>query len=382
MRRDEVQGTAMPYVDPALTTNPAAMRYAQAMAARKQTATLQQSPPIPRLDQPGIEGMTMADQARYERMQAGQGPSILQTPNQFQQHPSVRPTDILPETARSDPGFRQGLGDMYAANQPHLAMKYGVVRDGKLVPPTALIGEGQPKPGLSQQTVAGLQALSDFNRQRQHIESGDAAIEQAVFQGPMGEAAKLADPSPNPDPKPISEEEARGIIEQAREDMDDFDFNAFHDFLMKDILNNREQKEIVEARLKPMDVAEAIEKGYAVQTVPIVPGKWEPTFQSLSVDEDLAIKRLLTEEIKIVGDANIYVRSKHSVMVTTAALRAINKRELPDHRDASGKFNKDLFWKKFEHVARFPFHMLCSASVHAMYFEIRVRTLWKAIKNG
>lgn len=384
MKREPQKGTVqLPYVDPAVTANPAAARYAQQMAARKQGAMPRgggDTPPIPRLDQPAQDGMTMADQARFAREQGAQGPSIMQggAMHRTQQAP-IRPTDLLPEQARSDPGFREGQGNMYAINQLHLAMKYGVIRDGKHVPAAVLMGGGPQKGGmLRQETVEGLEAISKFNQQRQHVESGDAAVEDASAKSIAGEAAKLADPSPDPEARPLSKEE----VDKAMQNMDDFDFDTLRDLMMKDILNNQEQRDIVEARLDPLDLSEIIEKGYVTQRVPIVPGKWEPTLQSVTAQEELALKRLLMDEVGSVETPNRYILDKFRLMVICAGLRAVNNRVLPDHRDQNGDFNDDLFWKKFNLVLRLAFHMLASVAVHYHYFDIRVRSLFKAVKNG
>jgi len=338
------------------------------------------APPIPRLDLPNVDGMTMADQARHQQQPQQPVPSIFQPSVHKTQQSFVRPTDMLPEAARHDPGFQDMLGSMFAVNQLPLAMKYGVIRDGKHISPQALMGD-EPKSGLSKETVAGLAALSRFNQQRERIESGDAAIEAAALAGPAGAAAQLADPSPTPDAKPITQED-RDQVEKAMKNMDDFDFENLRNFLVKDILNNTQQREIVEARLEPLDLSEIIERGYVTQRVPIVPGKWEPTFQSLTAQDELSLRRLLTQEMKSVEQPNDYFQTKYALMAAVAGLRAVNNHTLPDHRDVNGDFDDERYWAKFNQVQKFAYHMLTSVSVHALYFDIRVRSLFKATKNG
>ena len=100
MRRDEKEVTTLsqqgvPYVDPKLSGNPAAARYAQGLAARKggQLVAGGPTPPIPRLDSQAREGMTMSDQARAQmQMMQPSGQSIIAP--QMQQN-GFFPTDML-----------------------------------------------------------------------------------------------------------------------------------------------------------------------------------------------------------------------------------------------------------------------------------------------
>ena len=46
------------------------------------------------------------------------------------------------------------------------------------------------------------------------------------------------------------------------------------------------------------------------------------------------------------------------------------------------ELDEDAFWKKFEYVARFPFHMLASLGVNYFWFDVRVRKLFVAEKLG
>lgn len=369
-----------PYVDPRLTGNPAVARYAAGLAARKAGGPVAggPTPPIPRLDMPAREGMTMADQARAAQ-QAAFAPQGIIEPPAMQAPAGLLPTDLLPDAATRDPAYREGHGSMYAVNQPHLAARYGVIRSGRFVPPQML---QSGNPGLSQRTVEGLEAVAAFNKQRQHAESYEAgsaaAAEQAATEGTAGEVAKLADPSADPTARPVEKDE----VQRAVEGMDDFDFDTFRDLVMKDILNNAEQKEIVESRLRPLELDEIIERGTVKQLIPIVPGKYELTLQSVTGEEELAMKRLIVSEKGKVEAPDRYLLDKFRLMMVALGLYAVNKRVLPDHRDQYGNFSEELFWKKFNIVLKLPFHMLASIATHYYYFDIRVRSMFKAIKNG
>lgn len=333
----------------------------------------------------------MSDQAAAQRPAPGpapeQGPQqgTIFSPENMAHALAPKPqgilqNDILPEAARQDPSFREGHGSMYAVNQPHLAHKYGVIRNGRAVVPQEL---DTGRPGLKGKTVEGLEAVAKFNQQRQAVETGDSAAERAATEGIAGEAAKLANPSGEGDAKPVTDEQ-RSEVERAMKNMDEYDFNAFRDIMMKDLINNDEQRKFVEERLQPLDLSQLIMDGRVSQHVPIVPNRYEPTFQSFTGEEELALKRLLMEERKGIEAPDRYLLDKFQLMTVALGITRINTTTLPTHLDQGGNFNDELFWKKFNRVLKFPFHMLASIGVHYYWFDVRVRKLFVAerLKNG
>jgi hypothetical protein len=168
------------------------------------------------------------------------------------------------------------------------------------------------------------------------------------------------------------------------ESMDDFDFAAFRQAMMKDLLNNDQQRDLIESRLDPLDLTDLIIKGRIKQIVPVVPVKFEPEFQSMTAEEDLALKRLVMEETKSLGAAAPYMVDKFSVMSAAAGVVAINKKPLPSQLDANGNWDDEAFRKKFNLFVKFPFHMIASIGVNYFWFDVRVRKLFVAekIKNG
>lgn len=327
----------------------------------------------------------MADQAIAMRAPPPQqaAPGGIFTPPVQAHLPSngIQQQDILPEAARQDPMYRDGHGAAYAINQPGLAKKYGVLRNGKLVMPQEL--ESAPA-GLKAKTVEGLEAVMKFQEQRRAAESGDEAAERAAREGIAGDAAKVAG---GEDARPATEEQKKDV-ERAMQNMDEFDFNAFREIMMKDLINNEEQRKIVEERLVPLDLSSLIMDGRVTQHVPIVVGKYEPTFQSFTGEEELALKRLLMLERKGIEAPDRYLLDKFQLMTVALGMCKIGTSGgttvLPPHTDASGNFDDDMFWKKFNRVLKLPFHMLASMGVHYYWFDIRVRKLFVAerIKNG
>lgn len=272
---------------------------------------------------------------------------------------------------------------MYAVNQPHLARKYGVMRNGQHVPAQALSnpqrqvqtragGKSQPASPISQNTLEGLTALADFNNKRSQVEAddSDARVEQDALSGPAGGAGKTE--------KKLSEDERKAVLAE----MDDFDVSRVRNAMFKDLLNNDEQRNLIEKRLKPLDLTELIASGRVRQVVPVKPGVFEPIFQSYSGEEDLHIKRLLGEESRSNNITDQYALDKYSLMGLTISLWGINKTALPEYRDSNGVFNEDNFWKKYNVVVRYDFHMLASLVANWFWFDVRVRKLWRAEELG
>lgn len=196
-------------------------------------------------------------------------------------------------------------------------------------------------------------------------------------------------PAPTPAQKPEQqgaepEESEREQVQRALERMDDYDLDALREALVKDLLNNEEQRTIIEARLEPLDLSELVVDGRISQLVPVVPGKFEPEFQSMTGEEELALKRLLFQERRSLDAPDRYLLDKYRLMCIACGLRAVNRSVFPTHLDTSNRFSDELFSQKFDRVLRLPFHMLASLAANYYWFDIRVRKLFTAenLKNG
>lgn len=397
-----------PHIDPRVT-DPTAMKYAQDAQARHQQESRYTapvgggpSPPIPRLDMPHADGMTMADQARMAQQpppgviggdssifpQApAMKPSEDEDPRKAMSRPppALFPADLLPEVARQDPQFIEGQGSMYAVAQPRMAYKYGVIRNKQLITAAQLSGEQRPGQ-LSDKTVEALKAVQavqqgqtpgvPLEQQAKDQEAGrvNAAATADAAAGTAGGAARIGGGA-----EQLTEEDRRRV-KQAIDQMDDFDWNTFKQMTIKDLLNNEEQKKIVEERLKdkPLALDSLLVDGHVRQRVPIVVGRFEPTFQSLGGDEDLALKRMLVLEAKNLDTGEQYLTDKFSFMQLCCGIHSINNIILPAHRDEAGNFDDVKFWEKFNKVIKYPLHMLASLSIHFFWFDVRVRSLFVA----
>lgn len=387
-----------PYVDPKVS-DPIARSYAEDVRRRRGGAPEPPkyttevaggpAPPIPLLDTPHQDGRTMAQQASQQRglPQPGVapvggifGPGDAPSAPPGAPPPPPRPNapgpplaltnmDMLPDHARTDPTFIDGMGSQYAISQPELARKYGVIRNGQFIPPQQLVRQpqhfpGAPPQGLSQQTVEGLKALDKVQEaaRAQTLEEQDKAAEKSSYDN-VGSAADIGAP-----PLPA---------------MSEMELDQVRNKLVIDLLQNDEQRKIIEERLPPLDLSQLIMEGKVRQTVPIQPGIFEPTFQSLSAEEDLALKRLIISDANNLQVNDRYYLDKFSYMSVACGTYAINRAPLINHM-VNGVFDDEAFWKKFTQVSRLPIQMLASLGTNFLWFDMRVRKLFVAerLKNG
>lgn len=330
-------------------------------------------PHIPRLDQLSANGTTMAAQAEMagpttaEVLQArpSAANSIVERPIPMgrQAPPQFLPTDMLSPEAQTDPDFQQGSGSMFAVVQPLLAQKYGIIRNGKLVPPGQLAPQPTPHgTSLRPETMAGLKALDEM-RSRQDMPAVAPAEE-------TGEKEKGMTP------------EEKKEVDEAIKQMDSFDYDSLRKMINRDILNNPEQKDIITARLKPLDIDELIMKNRVSQDVTVIPGHFSVRFSSMTGAEDLSLKQLIMEESKSTEVTDRYLLDKFAFMSLTLGTTHINGQPTPSCNDDKGEFNRERFWLKFKWMTSRSLHMLASIGINHSWFEQRVRGMFVAKKLG
>jgi len=245
----------------------------------------------------------------------------------------------LPPEAAQDPAFRPGVGSAYAANQPGL---------GKT-----------PQPGrkqLSEETVEGLQALSEF--QAKAAETQEKVVEEAAKEHVDDEASRR--------------EDALGLADE------------FYDELRRrrQSLDTEELREAIEKRCEEMTIDQLIEDGELRQVVPIVRDKLLVEFRTVSGEEDLGMKRELYKERNA---PDIYLFDKLNMMQLAAGLYSINNKPLPDHLNERRRFDPKAFEVKFNKVQALPLPFLASLSINYTWFDHRARKLFvdlDSLKNG
>lgn len=359
-------------------------------------------PPVPHLGGEHQEGMTMAEQAgqqRYDKLIDAQNDpltainqsqtSVVQMPTSQELHPQnssaglgIRSSDTLPEEATKDANFRMGAGCMVASSQPHLAAKYGVVRNGRHVPPQQLQNPkpaGAPQRQLSQKSIEDLQQISELQKQQQSTDGAGLPKTQEESMNNLPDAAKAA----AGDAKPLTQEE-KAKVKERLEEMDEFQLATLRERMMKDAIQNDEQRKIIESRLEELKLDDLLLHNRIKQRVPIIPRKFEPTFQSVNAEEDLALKRLIMEESESIQASQQYFLDKYALMAVALGVFAVNGKPVGDHVDSNGRFSDELFLKKFNRISKWPTHMIASLGVNYAWFEERVRLLFvaDAVGNG
>jgi hypothetical protein len=374
-----------PYVDPRLL-HPKARAYQERLQKARggEQVGVTPRPPIPRLDQydeSANKGRTMAQSAM-----GGDTQTVV----------DIYPTDILHEDARRDPKFIQGQGDMLAMNQPSLALKYGIMRKGEYVSGTSLVRrpEGQLKQ-LRPETVEGLERLQREQQEQQQAARAaaqhgeqvvknmeDQVAESQASNAAGGAAARLGG-RPIEGEKAPTEEDERKLKEGDLEHLDTLDFGTIRQMMVRNLLNNEKQREIVEGRIKDeIRISDMLINGYAKQRVPIIPGEFEPTFMTVGGDIELELKAMLSEEARTYEYTEQYFLDKYSLMALAAGLHSINGEKLPSHINNDGDLDRDLFWKKFKKVAKLPLPMLASLGTHYFWFDVRCRRKFVAGELG
>jgi len=347
--------------------NPRASAYQQRLAAKRGDAPRGGDiplPSIPRFDQePPQQPMTMAQAAGGMPMLGG-----------------LHHADILPDQAKADPRYVSGHGGELAVNQPHLAFQYGVMRGGRYIPASELRPQqpGQPVNGmvgarrpLKPETIEGIEALRKLEDKKKEAQQ---AAESKEEEEAAASTARLAG-------DPEKKDEA---IKDALKDMDDLDFYNFTQAMMRDLINNEEQRKRIESRLAPIDITDLIVMDSYEQKVPIVVGKFEPIFETIAGKNDLAMKKLIAEEARQLNVNERYLLDKFAMMQLAAGVKAIGSVQMPEYRDANGVLDPDLFWKRFNKITNLPTPVLASLGANYFWFDVRCRRACTAreLKNG
>lgn len=248
----------------------------------------------------------------------------------------------LPPEAQQDPRFRPGVGSMIAANQPHL--------QGQMPMTTETDGY---KPKLSNESIASMKALEEFQLQAQNNQK----------KLPEKEAERVE--------RDVSEEDK--FVGELKD--------ILGDDAIFDKMNNPERKKRIESALDPMEFTDIIMHGEVRQDVPIRKGL-TLTFRTASGAEDLAVKRLMYTE----SGSDRYMLDKYSIMQLTLALVGINGQPLLSHMTEDKKFDEEKYTKKFEKVIQFPIEFIAEAGLQYLWFHERVRDLFndetEQLKNG
>ena len=262
-----------------------------------------------------------------------------QAPAEARRAPAGPFGGTLSQEQLQDPRARQGVGAAYMANQPALSQRQ------------------EAKRALSEETVEGLEALSEFHKKA-----------QAEQEKQQAEA---------------DEKRAERDAQVLDEELDQLNQPSFMNQYQREVneLNTPELKKATEDRCKPLDVEQLILDGEVRQEVPIVSGKLVVTFRTITGEENLEIERMVFGS----NEPDIYVFDKLSMMQLACGLYAVNNQVLPSHLDDSRRFDKSRFKHKFGKVLAMPLVMLASMGINFTWFDLRTRSLFVdlgPLKNG
>ena len=168
-------------------------------------------------------------------------------------------------------------------------------------------------------------------------------------------------------------------VEEKKEDekkQDEDLFDAF-DFTGRNeaerVLNNKKRRKDIEDRCEPMKLEDLIMRDEVQQLVPVLPGKFEITFRSMTPDDNLYIKRYIAKND--TGQSDQYVLEKFGMCQLTCTVVAINGRALPDYRNSDGSVDDALFEKKLKMLLKKSAYVVADLGINYSWFDIRVRKL-------
>lgn len=231
-----------------------------------------------------------------------------------------------------------GVGAAYRANQP-AAGAVEVTPPQQPAPASGGVtirGEGA---GLRPETVEGLAAVAAATR--------------------AAEAKKKETP-----------EGADKVIEEVDDLTDEFEVNEIGQ-RVRSLFNNKARREAIESRCAPMKIEDLLMRGEVHQRVPIYPGKIEPTFRSVGLNEDLFVKRRMST----VRGPDQYIFDMFSIMNLVLSLYAIGDKPMPSHTDKDGEVTDELFDAKMRVVMRMPLALVADMSTNYVWFSRRVQKL-------
>lgn len=167
-------------------------------------------------------------------------------------------------------------------------------------------------------------------------------------------------------------EEKKLEEKKTEEDLfDSFDFDGRNE--AEKVLNNKKRRKEIEGRCEDMKLEDLIMRDEVQQVVPVIPGKFEITFRSMTPDDNLYIKRYIAKND--TGQSDQYVVEKFGMCQLTCTVVAINGRQLPDYRKADGGVDDELFDKKLKMLLKKSAYIVADLGINYSWFDIRVRKL-------
>ncbi len=272
---------------------------------------------------PPVGGAPMPKMPRLDQPPAGDRFSGVQPPAAAKPRDQIIPPEQR-EALERDGRLIPGVGSAYAANQPAMRNQSEKPGDPEVANPPRAEG------GLRPETV---RQLDDLGK---------------VVEGRVDEAA-----------------EDRVAREVSQEDAIDFGELGQK---MRNLLNNKQRREAIEKRIiDVIDIEDLILHQELRQRVPIIPGRFVPTYRTTSGHEDMWVKRMMGGET----GSETYIVDRYAMMNLCCGLFSINDKILPTHLDKDGRIEEKLFNAKYAALLRYPLQVLADLSVNYVWFSRR-----------
>jgi len=145
----------------------------------------------------------------------------------------------------------------------------------------------------------------------------------------------------------------------------------------QDVLANSRRRKQIEKGLRKMRVEDLLLHNEVKQVVTIIPptddsAGIEVEFRSVSVDEDLAIKRMMSS----FRGSDQYISDRFAIMNLVCGLFRLNDNVLPSHLNFDGNFDENLYNDKLAVVRKWPYNLVQDLVNNWAWFEDRVRHLF------
>lgn len=228
--------------------------------------------------------------------------------------------------------------------------------------------------GLSPATVDGLRAIK-------------AATEAAQKKGESMEAPTVPEAKGAVNDPEVIQREAPRSESLTSQELDDLDLGAAMLRIQRDVINNDEQRKLIESRVEPIDIKRGIATGTFDQHVPIVPDILEVWFRSVTPFEHMRIRRMLIAMAEADPLFESLSIETFNALNIAASIKQVNGEKWPDHIDyASGSpnFDADVLRHKLDRLLVLPAPVFHSLGVHCSWFDIRCREGLRvpALKGG
>lgn len=263
------------------------------------------------------------------------------------QQPVFDDDDEPPKTAGAQPPMT-GVGASYGVNQRMAAGEF----DG----PVSMAEAKKQKRRMSQQTEEALKAM-------------DQTVKEAT-----GESD-----APKPDLSEPEVEDDKDELDRADKELQRSAVDLDGIVHARNSLLREERRKVIENRLEPLDLADMITKREIQQNVPVVPGRMEFLFRTLSHEENIFCLRYVYE----FPGSEAYVNELLNTAKLVCSIVAINEAMLHNHMKGK-EVDRDEFQAKWDQVVSFPVQLVGDMSVQLIWFNNRVNKLFDIdnLKNG